>query len=114
MRWMWTSPADLIRTASPGPASACCSRHAVQGGLRDHDLAGLRQVVQMRDKVDIVAENIFPLRGFDAQTIAEMQAEAKPQSGRSAPARCATGSVSNAQSANHRRRSRTRRESRRR
>src|SRR5271167_1506717 len=80
MRWMWTSPADLIRTASPGPASACCSRHAVQGGLRDHDLAGLRQVVQMRDKVDIVAENIFPLRGFDAQTIAEMQAEAKPQS----------------------------------
>src|ERR1700751_60585 len=34
----------------------------------------------MRDEVDIAAEDILPVRGFDAQTIAEMQAEPKPQS----------------------------------
>ena len=70
---------DRDRLARPGER-LLLRRHAVQGSLRNHDLARLRQVVQIRDKVDIVAENILPVRGFDAQTIAEMQAEAKPQS----------------------------------
>ena len=70
---------DRDRLARPGER-LLLRWHAVQGGLRDHDLARLGQVVQIRDKVDIVAENILPVRGFDAQTIAEMQAEAKPQS----------------------------------